>query len=770
MDTERFIEYIAGLAVQGETALLVKQKPVMRNGEQCSHKDGTLKYTWPAYLPTRKPKAGEAWYLNTGSFILDRFADGHVSASAANCEYVLALMLDDIGTKAKEPPLQPTWVMETSPGSFQWGYAFGEEQPTKGEFTAAVKAIAAAGYTDPGATNAVRNFRVPGSVNLKPGRDGFKARLVSFNPEREFTLAQICEALGVTPDEADTARLGTFRLRDTGKDTVLQWLNDQGLVLSNVNAEGWMGVVCPNHAQHTDGQIEARYKPLDRSFCCYHGHCEDLDSRTFLRWVCDNGGPRVNPGLRDELLAEHMDHALSKLTPTAMFQDEAAAVVAEVERKELGRVEKADWYERFAYIVEDDSYFDIRDRKEISRGAFNAIFRHIDCKSLHSARRVEASTCFDENRQAMNAKLLQGVTYAAGESVLVARDGDVYGNRWRNARPDVSGVRGDNIDLWLDHCAAMIPDEGERAHVLDVMAYKLQNPSVKINHAVLHGGDEGCGKDTMWAPFIWAVCGPSLRNRGLIDNDSLNSQWGYQLESEVLILNELKEPEASARRALANKLKPIIAAPPEMLPINRKGLHPYNMLNRVFVLAFTNDPVPISIPSQDRRWFCVWTSAPRMDADAGAAMWEWFKAGGFHRIAAWLYARDVSAFNPAAAPPMTEFKANLVEHGMSIAESFLVEMIRSRTGEFAKGVIGSPFYSICDRLVAGAPAGVKIPQAALLHALKEAGWQDVGRIASGEYLTKKHIFAAPDVIAQHSKSELRRMLEEPITPKLVSVK
>ena len=69
-----------------------------------------------------------------------------------------------------------------------------------------------------------------------------------------------------------------------------------------------------------------------------------------------------------------------------MFQDEAAAVVAEVERKELGRVEKADWYERFAYIVEDDSYFDIRDRKEISRGAFNAIFRHIDCKSLQEIK------------------------------------------------------------------------------------------------------------------------------------------------------------------------------------------------------------------------------------------------------------------------------------------------------------------------------------------------------------------------------------------------
>jgi len=50
-----------------------------------------------------------------------------------------------------------------------------------------------------------------------------------------------------------------------------------------------------------------------------------------------------------------------------------------------------------------------------------------------------------------------------------------------------------------------------------------------------------------------------------------------------------------------------------MLPINRKGLHPYQMANRLFVLAFSNDPVPISLASQDRRWFAIWSTANRMD-------------------------------------------------------------------------------------------------------------------------------------------------------------
>jgi len=548
---QNLLEYITKLAPEGETALIVRQKPQLKDGQMQFHADGAIKCTWPAYLPNQKMRKGEAWYINTASFIIDRFQDGRISASAANCEYVLFMMLDDIGTKSKTPPLEPTWILETSPNNFQYGYAF-SEQPTKGEFTAAVKAIAQAGYTDAGATNAVRNVRLPGSVNLKPGRDNFEARLVEFYPEREYTLAEICEALEVTPEPADTNHYTPVQLVDNGGDDVLAWLNNQGLILSKINGEGWLSVTCPNNAEHTDGNPEGRYKPLDRSYCCLHSHCVDFDSKSFLAWVAANGGPTVNHGLRDDLIAEAMNIALSKISPSEMFTDSADAIIAEVERKELGRVEKAQWYERFAYVQDDESYFDMQDRREISRQTFNALFRHIDCKSIHSNTRILPSICFDENRQAMGAKALVGITYAAGESVIVSRDGDLYGNRWRDARPDVSSVVADDksISAWLDHCRELVPDANELDHLLNIMAFKVQHPKLKINHAVLHGGDEGSGKDTMWAPFIWAVCGSHLKNRGIMDNNSINSQWGYQLESEILLINELKEPDASARRQL----------------------------------------------------------------------------------------------------------------------------------------------------------------------------------------------------------------------------
>jgi hypothetical protein len=107
---------------------------------------------------------------------------------------------------------------------------------------------------------------------------------------------------------------------------------------------------------------------------------------------------------------------------------------------------------------------------------------------------------------------------------------------------------------------------------------------------------------------------------------------------------------------------------------------------------------------------------------------------------------------------------------MSMAESYLVEMLRNRTGEFTKGVISSPFHALCDRLTGLAPSNVKVPQAALLHALKEANWVDCGRLASADFKSKKHIFAAPELAGALSKSELRRAVEDIPTPVIVNTR
>jgi hypothetical protein len=471
-----------------------------------------------------------------------------------------------------------------------------------------------------------------------------------------------------------------------------------------------------------------------------------------------------------------MSKALSALStlPKGTAQDESAQRAAQaaqeaVSKRSAEAVSREAWFARYGYVISDNCFFDYEFRSEVSRAAFDALHRHIRCTSRHGEkpRMIPASMWYDEQRVDSGVGVLHGLTYAPGESELCEREGQMLGNRWRDARPMPGS--GD-VQPWLDHAEALVPDAAQREHMFNVMAWKVQHPESKINHAAMHGGTAGCGKDSLWAPMIYAVCGPHRRNLGELKGEVNEGAFQYHLEAEILLLNELKEPEAAQRRALANRLKPIIAAPPDTISINRKGLHPYICPNRIWVLAFTNDRLPLTFDSADRRWFCIWSSAPMMTPEAAARLWTWYKAGGLDAIAGWLHRRDVSAWNPNAAPLHTEWRESLVANSLSQAESYLVEMLENRSGPFASGVVASPFHSVCDAVRASVPVLATFPKAALLHALDEAGWIDRGMCESRTRRTKKQIYCHP-ALADKSKSDLRDLVADgPASPGLSLVK
>lgn len=765
---KEFIEYLSDHAKANRcVSLLVKQ--VLSGGE---YADGTLKATWPA-MKSRSPiNPEDAIYGNTGLFIESRMP-GKPSASKSNCEHCGWMVLDDIGTKSKEPPLDPSWIIETSPGCFQWGYKLADP-PTRGAFAAAIRAVADAGFTDPGACNPVRNFRIPGSVNLKPGKNRFVSKLIKFNKDLEYTLEEVCEGIGVTPGE-DDSDYRSIKVERT-HDEVLNWLSEKGYVYGNAN-DGWIDVLCPNHENHTEqDDFTARYHKNDRGFFCFHGHCQDLSSSDFLTWVKDNGGPDVQHGSSDASM-KSLGGKLDGIDAPESVKNAAREMVAKIDEEQAEKDEKNDLFNLYAYLASDDSYIDIQTRREYSRSAFNAKYRHLGARSKHGSHRlIEASVFYDENRKKCGGEILVGLTYAPGEGFHVVKEGAIHGNKWKNARPAVDKTNTKNISTWLDHGRSLIPDSEDFEHVLNLMAYKLQNPDKKINHAVLHAGCEGCGKDTFWYPFMWGVCGPDNDNRGYLDSRTLNTAWGYHLESEILLINELKEPTAAERHALANNLKPIIAAPPHHLDVNRKGLHPYKALNRTFVLAFSNSRTPISLSPQDRRWFAVWSNSPRMTQEDATRIWKWYENGGVDAVVAWLYRRDVSMFNPAAAPKQTDFKEDMIENGMTSAQAWLAQAIEDGMTEFQNGVVGSPFSKLADRLQGQSPGSMKVHHAAIVDALQDAGWVYLGNgFKSRANPVAKKLWVSKEVYRkyannEYSKSELRDLAEKATGPKIMRFK
>jgi hypothetical protein len=56
---------------------------------------------------------------------------------------------------------------------------------------------------------------------------------------------------------------------------------------------------------------------------------------------------------------------------------------------------------------------------------------------------------------------------------------------------------------WLDHVRKVFGDNAE--HVINWLAHRVQRPGEKINHALVLGGAQGIGKDTLPEPLKRAV-------------------------------------------------------------------------------------------------------------------------------------------------------------------------------------------------------------------------------------------------------------------------
>lgn len=231
-----------------------------------------------------------------------------------------AVVLDDIGTKI-DPEVfadkaAPHYVMETSPGNFQWGYLLEPSDPDAA--AAVIHALALAGYTDKGSQGKNRVVRVPGSVNTKHGQR-FVARVTEWFPDDpRWTLEELAEAFGVTP-QADSGGSSIGRTNWRGPETpdpVYNHLQDIGYVLDGPNQDGYASIVCPWADEHTDPREDARWAVgagLTGAFKCFHAACNDRHTRDVLDWIIEDGGPDFGADVAAQAVA--VGAKLLKLAP-----------------------------------------------------------------------------------------------------------------------------------------------------------------------------------------------------------------------------------------------------------------------------------------------------------------------------------------------------------------------------------------------------------------------------------------------------------------------
>ena len=227
---------------------------------------------------------------------------------------------------------------------------------------------------------------------------------------------------------------------------------------------------------------------------------------------------------------------------------------------------------------------------------------------------------------------------------------------------------------WLDHVRRLYPDPVEHEHFFDFCAHAIQRPDEKINHGIVMSGAQGIGKDTALLPVRRGV---GEWNAAEIAPDAITSPYNGYVQSVLLIINEVRPHDHEHKASnFYNMLKPILASPPDMLPMTLKYANTIYVRNLSHVILTTNDPLTMYIPPEDRRLFVMNSNAERdLDAQYFEALYSWFDSGGIDEVIGWLASRDISAFLASATPALTSGKEMIIESAHSVRRSSVDELI-----------------------------------------------------------------------------------------------
>lgn len=204
---------------------------------------------------------------------------------------------------------------------------------------------------------------------------------------------------------------------------------------------------------------------------------------------------------------------------------------------------------------------------------------------------------------------------------------------------------------WIEHLRRIYPDDAE--HLLQWFAHRAQRPWEKINHAIVMGGSQGIGKDTVLEPVKQAI-GPW--NFAEVSPQHMLGRFNGFVKSVILRVSEARDLGDVDRFSFYDHLKTYTAAPPDVLRVDEKHLREYAVFNVCGVIITTNHKTDgIYLPADDRRHYVAWSNLMRdsFPDDYWRELYGWYENGGIGHVVAYLRTLDLSAFDPKAPPPKT---------------------------------------------------------------------------------------------------------------------
>jgi hypothetical protein len=214
---------------------------------------------------------------------------------------------------------------------------------------------------------------------------------------------------------------------------------------------------------------------------------------------------------------------------------------------------------------------------------------------------------------------------------------------WREAEGDVS--------LWLElgnYLFSRLPPE-HQALPIQWLAYKAQNPAVKVPLAMVIVGEEGTGK-TFWTKIVRDAFAPYGHE---LSSEQLTSPYQGWLEKSLLcVINEAQGDHVTFG---SDTLKTLISD--ETRPMNEK-YRPVRQVRSYSSYILTSNRREVGAFSPDnRRMFVVSTPAEPLAPEFYKRLDDWFRKGGPQFVLHYLRTYDLKGWKPPSRAPLTSEKA-----------------------------------------------------------------------------------------------------------------
>jgi Family of unknown function (DUF5906) len=218
----------------------------------------------------------------------------------------------------------------------------------------------------------------------------------------------------------------------------------------------------------------------------------------------------------------------------------------------------------------------------------------------------------------------------------------------------------------ISHLRRVFPDDAD--HILKFLVHRVQHPEVKINHALVLGGRQGIGKDSLLEPAKRAVGPWNVAEVSPVSPQHLLGRFNGFVKSVILRVSEIHDLGDYDRYAVYEHLKVYTATPPDVLRVDEKHVREYHVLNCTGVIIITDHKTDgLFLPDDDRRHYVAWSDCTKKDFTEAYwdRLWRWYGSGGDRHVAAYLATIDLTAFNPKAPPPKTEAFWEIVDANRS---------------------------------------------------------------------------------------------------------